>query len=135
MRAKQKALHPTEQSIPKGETGEKEGMDITPQEKDGAKEEEKEGKSEDQQCNRTKEAEEVEENSKVKREVASEEYEKPEEQELVMYEGPWTKEEQYHYDIMFDELEWKNERKEKPDTAGLVAEMLGADSFEMELDE
>ena len=68
------------------------------------------------------------------KEVQEMEEDEPKAQGWVAYEGPRTKEEQHHHDILTDALEWKNEEKE-PDTAKLVTEMLGTDSFEMEVDE
>ena len=106
-----------------------------PLEKENTKETKKEDKSEDPHSNRTEGAEVVDENSKGQGNESPEEYGVPEQQELAIYEGPWTKEEQYHYDIMFNEMEWNNEPQKEPDTAGLVAAMLGADSFEMEIEE
>ena len=134
MKAKQKAHHLTDQNPPKGAKEAMEEEDITPQGKDATQATRKEEKSEDPQSNRTKGTEKEGGNSNVKHNESPEEDGELEQQGLVIYEGPWTKEEQYHYDIMFDELEWGNDGKE-PDTAGLVAEMLGADSFEMEIDE
>ena len=58
----------------------------------------------------------------------------PEVQGHQTFEGPRTKEEQFHFDILGNDLDWTTTEAE-PDTAKLVAEMLGTDSFEMEVDE
>ena len=65
-------------------------------------------------------------------ETQKSEEEETENQGCVIMEGPRTKEEQYHHDILEDELEWKEPQTEV-DTAALVAEVIGMDSFEMEV--
>ena len=46
--------------------------------------------------------------------------------------GPRTAEEQLRYDILNYDMEWKD-AESNPDTACLQAELIGADSFEMEV--
>ena len=50
----------------------------------------------------------------------------------LVYEGPKTAEEQYHSDLPWGEIGWVREADE-PHTAYLLAEVLGVDSFEMDV--
>ena len=50
----------------------------------------------------------------------------------VVLVGPRTAEEQLRYDILNYDMEWKD-AESNPDTACLQAELIGADSFEMEV--
>ena len=134
MKAKQKAHQQADQNFTRGANEAMEEAKINFQGTEITSEEGKEGENEAPQISCPKETEKEGENSNVKRNESPTEDEEPEQQGLVIYEGPWTKEEQFHYDIMFDEAEWKNKRNE-PDTAKLVAEMLGTDSFDMEIEE
>ena len=49
---------------------------------------------------------------------------KVENQGRVTVEGPRTQEEQFHFEILHDEMEWRG-AESGPDTAGRVAELTG----------
>ena len=52
----------------------------------------------------------------------------------VAFEGPRAQEEQYRHDLMEDELAWRPSGGQ-PHTAELLAQVAGAESFEMEVGE